>query len=94
MQTPTEAIVYAATGAVIKRLSIKDGTFVFGTSLVAVAADKDLVVLDRKTFAEIGRIPDGAGTTYVEGPLGARRIATFRYDGKSIGRLRLWSVTP
>ncbi len=65
---------------------------VFGRTLVVADTQRELVVLERGTLRERGRLPGKVDSVHVEGPLGARRFTALTYDGKTIGSLALYKV--
>ncbi len=94
IHTARELRRYTATGAPSGRVPVVVESLAIGESLIAITTATALVVLDHASLSELGRIEGATGTAYAEGLLGPRRMATFAYDGKTVGRLRLFALEP
>lgn len=87
-----DAVAYSAEGKETGRLRLAVGGLVFGDALVAATTETELVILERGTLRERGRVSGTFGTVHVEGGLGAGHVAAFAYDGKTIGSVTLVDV--
>ncbi len=87
-----DMIAYDASGTETARARLSATSVTFGETLIAVALDTELVVLDRGTLRERGRLPGAFSVVHVEGGLGKDRLAAYAYDGKTIGTVTLLSV--
>lgn len=88
----TDVVAYDASGTETARTRLAASDVVFGGTLVVAKRETELVVLDRATLQERGRLPGAFSVVHVEGALGANRIAAYAYDGKTIGSVTLVSV--
>lgn len=87
-----DVIAYDADGKETARARLTVNSVTFGDSLVVATLPTEIVVLDRGTLAERGRVPGSFSVVHVEGALGANHVAAYAYDGKSIGAVTLLSV--
>lgn len=94
LATPTELVAYDAAGAVTGRAPLQSAGVIIGETLVAATQPNATVILTRGTLRELARLPGKPVGLHVEGPLGPNRIATWAYDGKTIGKLSLYAITP
>lgn len=83
---------YDAAGTTTGTSTVPALELVFGSTLVVADTQRELVVLERGTLRELGRLPGKVDSVHVEGPLGARRFTAFTYDAKTIGSLALYKV--
>ncbi len=88
-----ELVAFDATGALITRAALPSYNMKLGETLIAMGRNPDIVVVDKKTLKELLRV-QGTGLSFdVEGALGIGRVAVWQYDGKTVGRARLYAVT-
>jgi outer membrane protein assembly factor BamB len=88
----TDLVAYDADGKETMRARLAATDVTFGDSLLVAKTETELVVFDRGTLRERGRISGAFSVVHVEGALGANRIAAYAYDGKTIGSVTLLSV--
>jgi hypothetical protein len=89
-----ELVRYDAAGAVAGRVKLPAPELQLGDELLVVRTATEAVVLERRDLHEVGRVAGKFDSAVVEGALGKRRVALFRYDGKTIGHLTLVSAGP
>jgi len=89
-----ELIAFDASGTQTARAVLPAFNLELGETLIAMGRDVDIVVVDKKTLKERLRVPGKDLSFEVEGALGAGRVAVWQYDAKSVGRVRLYAVTP
>jgi outer membrane protein assembly factor BamB len=89
-----ELVAFDASGAEIARRALPAFNIELGETLIAMGRDVDIVVVDKKTLKELLRLPGKHLSFEVEGALGVGRVAVWQYDAKSVGRVRLYGVTP
>jgi outer membrane protein assembly factor BamB len=92
LQEKNHVIAYDADGKETGRAALEARDLTFGEALLVVTLEKELVVLERQTLRERGRIPGAFTVVHVEGALGANHLAAYTYDGKTIGTVTLLSV--
>lgn len=88
----SDLIAYDADGKETARANLAASGVVFGDALIVATLEKELVVLDRGTLTERGRVAGAFSVVHVEGGLGPNRLAAYAYDGKTIGSVTLISV--
>lgn len=92
ISTKTHVIAYDENGKERARARIGGAAVTIGDGLLVANTDSELVILDRKTLAERGRVTGKFTVVHVEGGLGANHVAAFTYDGKAIGAVTLYAV--
>jgi hypothetical protein len=89
-----ELVAYDAAGTETARASVPAVNVEVGATLIAMGRDPDVVVVERQTLRELLRVPGPNLSFVVEGALGAGRVVVWQYDGKKVGRARLYAFTP
>jgi outer membrane protein assembly factor BamB len=89
-----ELVAYNAAGTETARASVPAFNIELGATLIAMGRDPDVVVVDKQSLRELLRVPGPNLSFVVEGALGTGRVIVFQYDGKHVGRARLYAVTP
>ena len=90
-----QLVHHDANGAVVGRTKIaRDAGLQIGDELVLVRTTTESIFLERGDLRELGRIRGEVMTVSLEGTLGARRAALFRYDGKTVGQVTLVKIGP
>ncbi len=92
LRDDTDLVAYDPAGKETSRARLAARDVTFGDSLVVATLETELVVLDRSTLRERGRVAGAFSVVHVEGALGANHVAAYAYDGKSIGSVTLLSV--
>lgn len=87
-------VAYDAAGAETARASVPAINLELGATLIAMGRSPDVVVVERRTLRELLRVPGPNLSFVVEGALGTGRVIVFQYDGKRVGRARLYAVAP
>lgn len=89
-----ELVAFDAGGNVTARAALPGYNMELGTTLIAMGRTPDVVVVDKKTLQILLRVPGPNLSFEVEGGLGTGRVAIWQYDAKTVGRVRLYAVTP
>jgi outer membrane protein assembly factor BamB len=89
-----ELAAFDTGGAETARAVLPAFNMELGESLIAMGRNGDVVVADKATLKELLRVPGDNLSFEVERGLGKGRVAIWQYDAKTVGRVRLYAVTP